>query len=240
MSHDDVSDENLSAENLVDDMPSPWPWAVATAVVGLVGVWLLVREVYPAVPDPMPTHWNGQGVADEFAPRTPGRFIGVAALGPGLMLLTLALVEATLAVLRTTTTHDDAQERLRANIGAARKHLGWYLFAMSMAVMGLVAALYSGESSRWVLPVFLVAVLVLTVVLVVAMSADFRARLGPDQRARWWGPLYRDPDDPRVLVATGTNYTFNVAHQGGVIGAVVLLAMPLLVVAGVLVAVFAG
>lgn len=46
------------------------------------------------------------------------------------------------------------------------------------------------------------------------------------------GIFYNDPDDNRILVDTGMgmNYTFNIAHTWGKIFAVLIFAVPVLIV----------
>ncbi|MGD7732642.1 DUF1648 domain-containing protein [Propionibacteriaceae bacterium G57] len=155
---------------------SYWGWLIATLALGVIGVWVLVVRVYPGVPDPMPVHWNGAGVADGFTPKSLGEFIAIAGLGPFFCLVVFGIIEVVAAVNRGARPGDGAalegQRRRSEGLAVTRKHLGWYLFAMSALVLALVARGYSGTSSRWDLLVFLVAVFALTAVLVVVATRD--------------------------------------------------------------------
>ena len=45
------------------------------SLVGIVGLAAYIAWMYPALPDPMPTHWNAAGVADDYTSKPWGAVI---------------------------------------------------------------------------------------------------------------------------------------------------------------------
>lgn len=226
-----------------------WGWILATALTSALIAVIMVTVYFPSVPDPMPVHWDAAGNPDRFEPKSLTSFLVTLLLSPVIMLLTMLLTEGFISMQSAHITGPGgaktANEAYRTWWGyrLITRHLGWYLFALNLVILLGISASYVGESFRFGLLVMLLIIALLSVLLFWLIVREQRVidRKYPpakDAPQRAWGIFLHAPGDNRVLLDTGsgTNFTFNVATTGGKIGALVLIAMPIVLIVGIAIA----
>ncbi len=60
------------------------------SIIGIVGLAAYIAWSYPALPDPMPTHWNADGQVDDYTPKPVGAAILAAV--PLFMMLVYKII----------------------------------------------------------------------------------------------------------------------------------------------------
>lgn len=223
-------------------IPVSWLWVAATAAATALIVAWLVAFRYPDLPDPMPVHWNAAGEADVFRPKSLSGFLGLILVGPGILLLSMVGAMALISAQSTSLTQrggaktPEAAQRAWHSLQATQNHLGWYLFGLNLLVLFLLVRSYGAQTGGADFVVFLLGVVVLTVFLVMAIYraervAQERWPRPAEEQRKWRGPLYHDPDDPRLLVPTdsGMNQAINLGRPAGRIIMGLLVLGPLLV-----------
>lgn len=221
---------------------------VIVAIVAGIGVAL-----YPALPNPLPIHWNAAGHVDRHAAKSIWSVFGPLLTGAGIVvgLLLLALwVRAAPPRLRAGGPPAVVAARTRVQL-----HLTQALLGQLAVVLALVMSAVS--LSAWLAPGNPAAALATTVgmiVLVVVLLLSYLVRYlrqvkvvtdaaprepapvsAPDDDRFWkLGVFYVNRNDPGTLVPKrfGVGWTINLGSPGGIaIGMVV----GLLIIAGVVV-----
>lgn len=229
-------------------IPVDWRWVWATLATTAVMVTVLVVFYYPQLPDSMPVHWNAAGQADGFRPRSLGGFLGLILLGPGSIILTMV---ATMGLISQQSTHVTGMGGAKTPEQAhhtwhgyriVQGNLGWYLFTLNLLILVMLTRSYGGATGRWETPLMLVLIFGLTVVLIHRQLSQQR-EVEKDhprpagERDKWWGILYNDPEDSRILVDTGSgsNFTFNIGRPAGRVLAILVLGAPvaLIIIVGI-------
>lgn len=200
---------------------------------------------YGTLPDPFPTHWDGDGRPDAFAARSPWSAFGPLLVAVGLTVLLAALAALVRRTpLRPRAGDADPLARPLATERAAQSLLG----VVALLGAGLVCAvLLDGwlhpDRLRWTgftLAVFGAALVVAVLVTAVrgrarGPAADAGAAQAPDDDRLWRGGLlYVNREDPALLVPkrVGVGWTLNVGHPVGralAIGLLLLVATGLAV-----------
>lgn len=222
-------------------IPVAWRWVWATVVSTAVIVAALVAFEYPRLPDPMPVHWNAAGEPDGFRPKSMGAFLGLVLLGPGSLILTMLGSMGLISMQSTSITGMGGAKtpaeahRTWHGYRIVQGNLGWYLFLLNLAVLFMLARSYGGNTAPFELPLMLALIFALTAALIVrqvrqqkAVEEEYPRPAG--ERAKWRGIFYHDPEDPRILVDTGSgsNVTFNTGRPAGRVLAGLLFALPAL------------
>ncbi|GAB3455890.1 DUF5808 domain-containing protein [Kineococcus endophyticus] len=226
------------------DVPRPpvavhW-YVLAAALVLATAAFGWTR--YDTLPDPFPTHWDGDGRPDAFAARSVWSAFGPLLVAVGLTVLLAALASLVRRTpLRPRAGDADPLARPLATERAAQSLLG----VVALLGAGLVCAvLLDGwlhpERLRWAgftLVVFgaALAVTVLVTVLVTAVRSraqgpapEAGAAQAPDDDRLWRGGLlYVNREDPALLVPkrVGVGWTLNVGHPVGRALAIGLLVL---------------
>ncbi|WP_080796577.1 DUF1648 domain-containing protein [Corynebacterium pacaense] len=227
-------------------VPMPWAWIAAAVLITVVASVVMLRIIYPELADPMPVHWNAGGEADRFMEKTPGAFLTSILLGPVILIVVMvgcatliSMQSGTLTQRGGAATAGDAR-RTHGGLERMQVHLARFMFIMNLIILSILGSTYGGHGG----PVFLIgliAILASSAGLILAqirVQASLRQKfpLPPGEAGKWWGILYRDPEDPRILIDTGTgsNFTFNVGRTAGKVAALLVLGVPLLILAVVL------
>lgn len=206
-------------------------------------VGLMWSVYYPQLPDPMPVHWNGKGVADNWEPKTIGNFLILVLMAPVIIFLTLLGAQALLVMQSGALAQKEASEaRKQWRIyDATNTHMGWYLSLLNLIILLMLVNSLRPPLSTSVMIFGLIAICAATIALVIVLvrvTQQAEREYPTTQRggARAWGIFYRDPEDSRILVETGpANFTFNIAHTWGKVGAIGLLGLPVVVIIAVIV-----
>jgi uncharacterized membrane protein len=201
------------------------PLAILAAAAG----WLTLR--WDALPERWVIHWGPRGVPDGYASKTFG---GV--FGPLLFGVALALCLELVAVLIERASRTRLPRLARAYGDLVR----WVSMGQSGAVAVIAILLPSSTppSPRLLIGLSLGALAVALVAGGLGLSAAARRMAAEGHPLpKGYGPfLYRDPEDPRLIVPklVGIGWTFNFARPS----AWLLLGLLLLPVLVALVAVF--
>ncbi|MFI9382566.1 DUF1648 domain-containing protein [Kutzneria sp. NPDC052558] len=217
--------------SLHSDPPKfPWPWlllpvaiVVASAVIGAIR--------YPDLPDPLPMHFDADGVANRWVPKSVGSAFTVVYIQAGLTVLLSGL-----AVLISRGPADVDPARPAASVRAHREfvvRLGKGLVALTaLADLGLFATDWSiwdgSRATDALLPLTLGPILVgvaLLVLIVVQRNKDDGADEGTglshrDDDRNWVGGIiYRNADDPSWFVQRrfGVGWTVNFGNPAALI-----------------------
>lgn len=234
-------------------IPMDWKWVLATVVSTVLVVLLLIIVYYPGIPDPMPVHWNAAGEADAFREKSLSGFLLNILLGPIIIILSMLGAQAMISMQSGYITGPGGaktpNEAHRSWHGykSSLKHLGWFMFTLNLCIMVLLLRTYAGNPGRWELPLFLVVTFALCGVLMFELIKEQKAveqkyPRQPGEKGKAWGIFYKDPDDKRILVDTGSgsNFTFNIGQPAGKFGAILLfVVIPLGLVAWVSIMAFA-
>ncbi len=219
-------------------IPLNWTWFLATVVSTVIVVALLLVVYYPDIPDPMPVHWNAAGEPDRFVEKALGAFLFNILLGPVILILSLLGAEAMISMQSAYITGPggakNANEAHRTWHGykSTQRHLGWFVFVLNLLIMVMLLRTYAGNPHRWELPMLLVAIFALCGILIWELMKEQKViekkyPKAPGEKGRAWGPFYKDPDDKRILVDTGSgsNFTFNLGQPAGRAWALILFVL---------------
>lgn len=225
---------------------APWPVAallVATAIVVALALYAWLR--FPAVPDPMPTHWGADGQPDAWEPKSLSGFLTLVLIGPVIVWVTTVGVVALLRAMfggggftSSMSDRDKARQQL-----AAPGQL-WVIAWMMVGILvgSAVPALDAAGDGPFGGFEMTVSMLVIAAALVgmgwglhrVQQRVD--AELPPDPDATGhakWGMFWYEPDGPAMYCPPGgSNWVPNLATGGGKVAAVLLLGAPLAIILG--------
>lgn len=191
----------------------------AMPALGLGGLAALYRWIFPALPDPVPTHFTIHGQADGWMPKE-ALFLPIFGL-PVLIWLALSATAWALAKRQ--------QDPARAKVASVQPLRGFLGLGMALLMMGGLLVPLRGLV---ILHAGMVALLALGAFGTVLTLREARKLLGdqPDAVHYRWGVIYVNPADPRLWVEKrlGVGWTLNYAHPaaGWVTG---LLFLPVIV-----------
>lgn len=221
-----------------------WPFLLAAAL--LVGVAGYGISIYDSLPDRIPLHFGADGQATRWGRKSPGT-VFMPLIVTAATTWMIPLVALLLPSFVTTPKDASAWTRLRVegSIRGTRAGLGWVsvLVALLMAWISVASWRAPEWLSPWPVALFIVAMFTALVLAYRrwARWARSTAQLHgihptPEEEAeeRLWLPLglYKNPEDPRVMVPKreghGLGTTINVGSRGGRI-AVVAFAVAIIV-----------
>jgi uncharacterized membrane protein len=210
-----------------DRPPQPGPGFLAQvgpfAILATGALWL--RAVWEDLPQRLPVHWNARFEADGFAPRSP-----LAAALPLLIGLAVCLMLLAFQAGLKRSTPDGP---LRA-FTLRTLLVGEYFSALICC--GVLAA--SATDGRLLKPVLVLSLAGVLALLAFVWAGARRIPREPVRNPSAWrgGLFYLDREDPALFVPKryGIGYTFNYGHPAALPLTVALLALPLAIVAGVL------
>lgn len=220
-------------------------WFGAALGVLLVSAVVLFAN-YAALPDPFPSHWGANGVADAWTAKSPLAVAGSLLIGFGLLIV-LGLVAW---AVRRSAERLDPRQGARTRLG--ERAMGPLAFAMALvfALVSLLPLFRTERAGNLVLLASLAPIALVLLWLVVASVRLSRREAGvapgasgedgaggaeSDDDAHWLGGLvYANASDSRLLVPkrAGVGMTLNVGHPAGLALAIGMLVV--LVVAVVL------
>lgn len=251
----------LTATITTDRRHLPGPaigWYLAGVVV-LMATIVIGAAAYDHLPDPLPVHWNADGVADRFAAKGIWSVFGPVILG----LVMVAFFFVLAALMRRWPIRSAASDSPEASARIAHEQtrllqglLGQISFAIALtfSLIAVVSWLTPGTPAIILFTVLLPLVLIVVVLLVFvvryrrAMAAarsgatpsDSPVREAPDDDRFWKaGSIYVNRSDPAFIVPKrfGVGWTVNLGHPAGIIVGVVILV---LLVGGIVIGVAAG
>jgi uncharacterized membrane protein len=230
--------------------PIPFGWYLAATVLLAIAAGIGVA-VYPALPDPLPIHWDLNGVANGFAQKSVWSAFGVVLVGLGVVALLFALsFLVRVARPRRMASDSPALATRRAEV---QQHLlggllGQITLITSALLAGLTIAGWLAPTSGFLPIVSIVLFLGLLALAIAAYFVGYRRAMvprteasgsaapqhptatavdAPDDDHYWKGGLvYVNRRDPALLVPKrfGVGWTINLGHPAGVaIGVVILL-----------------
>lgn len=230
--------------------PIPFGWYLAATVLLAIAAGIGVA-VYPALPDPLPIHWDLNGVANGFAQKSVWSAFGVVLVGLGVVALLFALsFLVRVARPRRMASDSPALATRRAEV---QQHLlggllGQITLITSALLAGLTIAGWLAPTSGFLPIVSIVLFLGLLALAIAAYFVGYRRAMVPRTEAsgsaapqhpttsavdapdddRYWkaGLVYVNRRDPALLVPKrfGVGWTINLGHPAGVaIGVVILL-----------------
>ena|SRR6185312_3565948 len=230
--------------------PIPFGWYLAATVLLAIAAGIGVA-VYPALPDPLPIHWDLNGVANGFAQKSVWSAFGVVLVGLGVVALLFALsFLVRVARPRRMASDPPALATRRAEV---QQHLlggllGQITLITSALLAGLTIAGWLAPTSGFLPIVSIVLFLGLLALAIAAYFVGYRRAMvprteasgsaapqhptatavdAPDDDHYWKGGLvYVNRRDPALLVPKrfGVGWTINLGHPAGVaIGVVILL-----------------
>lgn len=224
----------------------PWPVVpllVATAIVVVLALYAWLR--FPAVPDPMPTHWGIGGEPDAWEPKSLPGFLTLVLLGPVIVWVTTL---GTVALMRAMlggggfgvgmSDRDKARQRLA--LPGQLRVIAWMMVGILLGIT-VPALNATGDSpfGRFDMTVSMLVIAVAMVGLGVGLyrvQQQVDAELPPDPDAKGhakWGMFWYEPDGPAMYCPPGgSNWVPNLATRGGKVAAVLLLGAPLVVILG--------
>lgn len=191
----------------MDDMERP-PlvslWDLA-ALLGFGALWLWYQGLLPALPDPVPTHFNARGLVDGTTSKAALPLVIF-----GLPMGVWALVTA-LGMVLGATRREPAAARALA-MAPLRGLLGLGLAFLMGAC--LASPLHGPRTVTLGAGVFLGCILV-GIVFQIRASAQIPAT-SPRNTPWRWGIFYVNPEDPRLLVEKrlGLGWTLNFGRPG--------------------------
>lgn len=230
--------------------PIPFGWYLAATVLLAIATGIGVAA-YPALPDPLPIHWDLNGVANGFAGKSVWSAFGVVLVGLGVVALLFALsFLVRVAPSRRMASDSPALATRRAEV---QQHLlggllGQVTLITSALLAGLTVAGWLAPTSALLPIVSVVLFLVLLALAIAAYFVGYRRAMVPRTEVpgsaelqhpapsavdapdddRYWkaGLVYVNRRDPALLVPKrfGAGWTINVGHPAGMaIGVVILL-----------------
>ncbi|QUQ66259.1 DUF1648 domain-containing protein [Kutzneria sp. CA-103260] len=222
----------------------PWLWLLlpflvvaATAVIGTV--------LYPSLPDPLPMHYDANGVVNRWAPKSVGSVFGIVFVQA---VLTVLLCGIGALIGRAPADVDPA--RPAASAQAHREHVvrlsrGFIIFAALMN-LGLAAvdwAMWTGTARIGTLLAVALAPILLGVGLLAIIVVQRGREQEPDEHTglshrdddgNWiGGVIYRNANDPSWFVQRrfGFGWTINIGNRtalavcGGLVVVVLAFSM---------------
>lgn len=230
--------------------PIPFGWYLAATVLLAIATGIGVAA-YPALPDPLPIHWDLNGVANGFAGKSVWSAFGVVLVGLGVVALLFALsFLVRVAPPRRMASDSPTLATRRAEV---QQHLlggllGQVTVITSALLAGLTVAGWLAPTSALLPIVSVVLFLVLLALAIAAYFVGYRRAMVPRTEVpgsaelqhpaasavdapdddRYWkaGLVYVNRRDPALLVPKrfGAGWTINVGHPAGMaIGVVILL-----------------
>jgi len=223
----------------------PWVWELLpVALIAATTVYL--AQQYDGAPRLIPTHYDINGHANAFAPKSVGPFFMLVWVQ---LFIEVFLTGIALLLVGARAIPGQASERYRRIW--LRGLFG--IKTLTLAYLGVIAALIGSSAGAttlspalFLIPLGVFLLLVFGGVTVLAVrTGQGGARLGsPEETAtdrmndRYWklGVIYINRDDPAVFVERrfGIGWTLNFGNPRGVLALVVLLAAPLALVAVIL------
>lgn len=230
-------------------------WAVFLLPLAITGIFFAVGvSRYAAMPEVIPTHWGPDGTPDAHSDKSFWSVFGPLLIGPGaaIFLAFAALATSALALESPEPTLWRKYQRegsYRANIFV----LGLIAALIALLIGTVCVAAWRGVGSFEPWPVAVFVVVVLGIILVGYPAGQRWARRhardagvqpSPEEIVedeKWVaGGLYRDADDPRVLVpkrdGQGVGTTLNIGSAAGKAVATALLVLVLAVPVGLTIA----
>lgn len=228
-------------------VPLPWGWYLGALLV-LAAAVAIGASSYGGLPDPMPVHWNSDGVADAYAPKSAMGVFGSPLTGVALVLFLFLIAQfARRAPMRGSA--GDPPEVSIVRQAERQRAMQAFLGGMTLVMAGLFAGIsvtswYHPAGGR-VIPLLSVGFLVVIFVLLArlmlrlrtvrraatsAVPSDRRPTDAPDDDRYWKGGLvYVNRDDPALFVPKrfGVGWTVNAGHP---VGIVIVAALVLLIV----------
>lgn len=210
------------------------PWLLFSAAAGALGATTIFGiNNYAALPDPMPTHWDAEGVADTFAPKSMSTAFMPLIIGAAILAF-LAFVSVVLSAMIPRGQDQSTWKKLQ-RISMARAIsmlMGIVALGLSVAVSFMVFAGWQAKNTGSVWPIVIGSSLLLPLtVLVFWMGSRWASRrateLGISPSAEeagddsLWvaGFLYNNPEDPAIMVpqrsGLGSGTTINVGTPKG-------------------------
>lgn len=202
------------------------------AVLILVIVIGLGVQLYPSLPDAIPTHWNVEGQADAFSAKSVWSVFGMLGIGAGLVLGVILLQ-------RFTVGNSALVPAERKAYGLTFGYMNLWMAAMfaGIALMGW----YNVQPG----PLFILVILLggVPILLIIGLHLPAMMRERKEQTPTddpsldpkywvWGGVFYSNAGDPRTWVPkpphTGVGMTVNLARPGGRL----FIAMIVLVILG--------
>jgi uncharacterized membrane protein len=201
------------------------PWDLL-AFAGFAGLAALALRLWPALPDPLPTHWGLRGNVDGWTSKSavPWLMFGL----PAFVWLLL------LVVGRLAVPKDPALARLQRRAMAPLR--GFLVLAICVLQSGVLLVPMGGPGT---LRVVLLAFLALLAAGIAIMARGIQRDLPAEHRALYkWGLFYVNPEDPRLMVPKllGLGWTFNYARASAWWITGLLVGLPLAAVAFALLA----
>jgi uncharacterized membrane protein len=205
----------------------PGPGAIMKAgpfaILAAGALWL--RANWEELPERLPMHWNARFQPDSFAPRTPLVAALPLLVGLGVCLMLLAIQ----AGLKRSTP-DGAMRAFTLKTLL----IGEYFSALICC--GVVAA--TATNGRLLKPVLILSLAGVLALLAFVWTGARRVPREPVRNPSAWrgGLFYVDREDPALFVPKryGIGYTFNYGHPSALPLTVALVALPLAIVAAVL------
>ena len=231
--------------------PIIWP---ALAAIVLAVATAVDVALYPALPDPLPVHFDFAGEPDRWADKSVWTVFGVLMIGAAVVVL-LSVLSIVAARFNVRAQTDDSAEQAALRTRVQRNMLTSLLSQLSFVIALGISAIELTQrllpGAGWTVAVCAIGLVVLIMVVVIAAVARGRVQLRPanvrdprsprpdavDDDQHWKaGLFYVNREDPALLVPRrfGLGWTLNLAHPGGIAIAILLLV---LVVAAVVVAV---
>lgn len=230
-------------------------WAVFLLPLAVTGIFFAVgASRYAAMPDVIPTHWGPDGTPDAYSDKSFWSVFGPLLIGPGAAIFFAFIAFATSALVPESPT--PTRWRSYQREGSYRANvllLGLVATLIALLIGTVCVAAWNGVSSFAPWPVAVFVVVVLGIILVGYPAGQRWARRrareagvepSPAEIAedeKWVaGGLYRDADDPRVLVpkreGQGVGTTLNIGSAAGKAVAAALLVLVLAVPFGLTIA----
>jgi uncharacterized membrane protein len=219
----------------------PWVWELLPAAL-IAATTVYLGQQYAGAPAVIPTHFDFNGHANAFAPKSIGSFFALVWVQ---LFMAVFLTGIALLLIGSKAIPGQAEERFRR----IWLRVLFGIKTLTIAYLGLIAALIGSNSGATTLspallfiPAAVFLLLVLGGLTVVAVrTGQGGSRLGtPEETAtdrmndRYWklGVIYVNRDDPSVFVEQrfGIGWTLNVGNPRGVLALVALLAAPLALV----------
>lgn len=225
-------------------------WAVfAVALLALIPGAVALWQLYPELPDTIPTHWGPSGEPDAWSQKSVASVFALSFVGLGTTTL--------MATIALAMLHSEIHPRTSSGPATMlRNHAAMRLSAFTVGLVALIVnAMFSGlefflyhpelnSNKAAPLAVIVGTVLVLTVG-IAGLSIAWVKRIdaaiaqagitdgtaeSPDNDSHYkWGMFYYNPDDPAVVVEkrVGVGIDFNYARWQAQLAVGVLIFLPI-------------
>lgn len=220
--------------------PLPWLYLVIPFVVAAIAA-VVVIAFYDLLPDPLPTHWNAQGVADGFADKTIATALGANVGLPiflGLVSLgCIGLMRVQAGDKPVSPSKEDIENRngMIATLSKTQYTLAKFMALLATLItadlmLSMFGILRSKLAVVSIIAGFVLAMVWLAVEL--KRNNDEVSRSYPNEISNHmkWGMFYFNPEDDRTMIHHMGGSTVNFARPGGwaVIGG---LTLPIVMIA---------